>query len=117
MLRTFCRVKIMNAVISNKKLRYNGSIGIDKDIMKAADLMAGEQVQVLNVNNGERITTYVIEEEAGSGGIVLYGPAARRGEIDDELVILSYCLLEAKESHNFKMRIVRLLENNQCKEK
>lgn len=115
MLRILCKSKITNAQITSTDLRYNGSIGIDKEILEAVDIMPGEQVQVLNVNNGERITTYVIEEKAKSGKIVLYGPAARKGEIGDELVILAYCLIETKESHNFDIRTAILCKNNQYK--
>ena len=115
MFRTLCKSKILNASITDKQLHYNGSIGIDKNVMEASDLLPGEQVQVLSLNNGERLLTYVIEESAGSGKVILYGPAARRGEIDDELVILSYCLMETKECRNFKQRIVPLSKNNQLK--
>ncbi len=117
MLRILCKSKITNAFVTKKELKYAGSIGIDKTIIEAADIMPGEEVQVLNVNNGERLTTYVIEEEANSGRIVLYGPAARRGEVGDGLVILSYCLMETKESHNYSMRMIPLGKNNQCKSK
>lgn len=117
MLRTFCKSKISKAVITGKELHYNGSIGIDKTILEAADIMPGEQVQVLNVNNGERITTYVLEEKADSGKIILYGPAARTGEPGDGLVILSYCMMDAKEIQDFKVRVVSLENNNQCKSK
>ncbi|MDP8299514.1 MAG: aspartate 1-decarboxylase [Candidatus Tantalella remota] len=113
MLRTFCKSKISKAVVTGKELHYNGSIGIDKNILEAVDIMPGEQVQVLNLNNGERITTYVLEEEAGSGKIILYGPAARRGEPGDGLVILSYCMMETKESQDFKVRVVSLGKDNQ----
>ena len=115
MLRTLCKSKIKNAFMTNKELHYNGSIGLDKSIAEAADIIPGEQVHVLNVNNGERFVTYVIEEKEGTGRIVLYGPAARKGEVGDELVILSYCMMETKESHNFSMRAVALAKNNQCK--
>ena len=117
MLRRFCKSKITNACVTNIELKYSGSLGIDKTIIEAADIMPGEEVQVLNVNNGERLTTYVIEEEANSGKIVLYGPAARRGEVGDGLVILSYCLMETKEYHNYNMRVISLSENNQYKSK
>ncbi|MBU1084573.1 MAG: aspartate 1-decarboxylase [Candidatus Omnitrophota bacterium] len=117
MLRILCKSKITNAVITHKELKYNGSIGIDKNIIEATDIMPGEQVHVLNASNGERFTTYVIEEKADSGKMILYGPAARRGEPGDELVILAYCLMETKESHNFSMRVMALGKNNQCKSK
>ena len=117
MLRIFCKSKISNAFISHKELEYEGSIGIDKNIMESSEIMPGEQVQVFNSNNGERFTTYAIEEKAGSGKICFYGPAARNGEVGDGLVILSYCLMETKESYNFSIRKVVLGKNNQCKSK
>ncbi len=117
MLRVFCKAKITNAYVTNKEMQYSGSIGIDKAIMEASDIMSGEQVHVLDANNGERFTTYAIEEKSDSGRIVLYGPAARRGEVGDELVILSYCFMETKESHNFNMRVITLSKNNRCKSK
>ena len=114
MLRILCKSKIKGATLTDTELKYNGSIGIDKNVLEEADIMPGEQVQVLNVNNGERITTYVIEEDAGSGKVTLYGPAARRGEIGDDLMVLSYCFMETKESRNSKIRVVSLDDNNQC---
>ena len=117
MFRTFCKSKITTAVITSKQPKYSGSIGIDKAIMEAADIMVGEQVHVLNANNGERFTTYAIEEKKGSGNIILYGPATRKGETGDELVILSYCMMETRESHNFKLRRIALTKNNQYKSK
>ena len=116
MLRTLCKSKITNAFVTDKELKYSGSIGIDKKIMEASDLLSGEQVQVLNSNNGERLTTYVIEEKEGSGKIVLYGPAARKGEVGDALVILSYCSMETKECRNFNMRKIELGKNNSVKQ-
>ena len=117
MLRTFCKSKITNVFITGKELHYAGSVGIDKNILEASDIMPGEQVQVLNVNSGERLTTYAIEEKPESGKIVLYGPAARKGEVGDQLVLLSYCMMETRESHNFNMRKISLGKNNQCKPK
>lgn len=115
MLRILCKSKITNAFVTDKEMRYSGSIGVDKAIMEVSDLLLGEQVQVLNANNGERLTTYVIEEKEGSGKIVLYGPAARKGEEGDELVILSYCSMETKECRNFNMRLISLGKNNTVK--
>ena len=115
MLRTLCKSKIRKGVVTDKVLHYEGSIGIDKTLMEAADIIPGEQVHVLNVNNGERLTTYAIEEDASSGKIILYGPATRRGEVGDELVILSYCQAENKESRNLKMRVVTLEKDNKIK--
>jgi len=115
MLRTLCKSKITNAFVVDKEMRYSGSIGIDKVVMEAADILPGEQVHVLSVSNGERFITYAIEEKENSGKIVLYGPAVRRGEVGDELVILAYCQMETKESHNFNTRHIALGKNNQCK--
>ena len=115
MLRTLCKSKIKQAFITDKVLHYNGSIGIDRSILESVDILPGEQVQVLNVNNAERFITYVIEEKADSGNIVLYGPAARKGEIGDELIILSFGIMDTKEALNFKMRQISLAKNNKCK--
>ena len=117
MLRILCKSKIKNAFITDKVLHYEGSVGIDKSIIEKADILPGEQVQVLNVNNGERLTTYVIEEETESGKIILYGPAARKGEVGDELIILAYGLMETKESHNLKMRVTKLAKDNRLRSK
>ncbi|HNX90923.1 MAG TPA: aspartate 1-decarboxylase [Candidatus Omnitrophota bacterium] len=115
MLRTFYRSKINKAVVTGKELHYNGSIGIDSAIIKAADILPGEQVHVLNVDSGDRFVTYVIEERSGSGKIVLYGPAARCGEIGDEIVIITYCSATEEEYKKAKKRKVSLKNNNKIK--
>jgi aspartate 1-decarboxylase len=117
MLRILCRSKIRKAHITDKVLRYEGSIGIDKNIIDAADILPGEQVHVLNLNNGERFITYAIEEEPGSGKVILYGPAVRKGEVGDEVIILSYCMAENKESRNLKMNVIVLGEGNKLESK
>jgi aspartate 1-decarboxylase len=117
MLRIMCKSKIKEAVVTGKDLHYDGSIGIDKDVMKAADILPGEQVHVLDVENGERFITYAIEERAGSGNIVLYGPAARMGEPGDEVVILTYCSMEDNECRGSKMRVVSLKKKNRTAKK
>jgi len=117
MHRTLCKSKIVNAVITEKLLKYSGSIGIDESILMASDILIGEEVHVLNVNNGERFSTYAIGEKPYSGKIVLYGPGARKGEVGDELIILSYCLMEGKESRDHKLRMITLSKNNKLKSK
>ena len=112
MLRIMCKSKIKGGCVTDKVARYSGSIGIDKAIMDAADILSGEQVHVLNLNNGERLITYAIEEDEGSGKIILYGPATKKGETGDELVILSYCMAETKESRNLKINVIGLGEDN-----
>ncbi len=112
MFRIVCRTKIQNAIITDKQLRYSGSIGIDSNILKASGLYPGEMVQILNVNNANRFETYVISEKAGSRRISLYGPAARLGEIGDEVVILSQGIVEPGELPSHKIKVVKLSGNN-----
>ena len=86
--------KIAFAKITQKNLFYEGSITIDESIMKQANIRVNEKVQVVNVNNGERLETYVIKGEPGSNIFGLNGPAARKGEIGDELCIISYAWVD-----------------------
>ena len=89
--------KISYATITDKSLRYVGSITIDEDIMDQAHLRENEKVHIVNLNNGERLETYVIKGPRGSQTFALNGPAARKGEIGDEIFILSYALIDNKE--------------------
>lgn len=93
---TVLKSKIAYATLTNKDLYYVGSITIDEDIMDAAGIIENEKVQIVNLNNGERIETYVIKGERGSEVFALNGAAARRGEIGDELFILSYAQIDPK---------------------
>jgi len=90
-----------------------GSITIDEDLMEAANLMEGEKVQIVNNNNGERIETYVIKGERGSGVVCLNGAAARRAEVGDIVIIISYALMTPEEAKNFRPIAVFPDENNQ----
>ncbi|MBL7158334.1 MAG: aspartate 1-decarboxylase [Candidatus Omnitrophica bacterium] len=108
MYRIMCKSKIQRARITGTALNYEGSIGIDKKIIEAANMFPNEIVKVLNVNTGARFETYVIEEKANSGSVVLYGPAARLGQVGDLLIILSSALAEAKEAQALKQKIVYL---------
>jgi len=90
--------KIHNVTVTDANLNYIGSITIDEDLMDAADLIAGEKVQVLNINNGERLETYVITGERGSGQICLNGPAARKACVGDVVIIISYCTIDKNEA-------------------
>jgi len=98
--------KIHRARITQAELHYVGSITIDEALMERANLIEGEKVQVVNVNNGERLETYVIKGERDSGVICLNGPAARKGMVGDILVIISYASLEWEEAKTFKPSIV-----------
>ena len=94
MLITKLKSKISYATITHKNLYYVGSITIDEDIMEKANIVAGEKVQVVNLNNGERFETYVIEGKRGSKIFGLNGPAARRGELNDQIFIISYAFID-----------------------
>ena len=104
--------KIHRAVITEANLNYVGSITIDEDLMKAANVIENEKVQVVNVNNGERLETYVIKGKRGSGICCLNGPAARKGMVGDVVVIISYASMDFEEAKKFKPWIVFPKEGN-----
>lgn len=108
-----CKSKIHRVRITKVDLHYEGSIGVDKRLLKAADICPGEIVQVVNINNGSRFETYAIEEAAGSGDIGLYGAAAHMGKVGDLIIILSNCLVQDKKAASLKMKIVKVNSNNQ----
>lgn len=107
--------KIHRATITQADLNYIGSITIDEDLMDAANLIEFEKVQVLNINNGERIETYVIKGERGSGIISLNGAAARKGHAGDLIIIVSYASVDFEEAKSFKPTIVHTDSNNRIK--
>ena len=98
--------KIHRAVITEANLHYVGSLTLDEDLMDAANFIENEKVQVVNVNNGERIETYLIKGKRGSGVCCLNGPAARRGAAGDIVIIISYCTLDFEEAKVFKPWLV-----------
>jgi len=98
--------KIHKVTVTETNLQYVGSISIDEDLMDAANLIAGEKVQVLNINNGERFDTYVIQGDRGTGHICMNGPAARKTAVGDIIIILSFALLEFEAAKTFKPRII-----------
>jgi aspartate 1-decarboxylase len=93
-LRSICKSRIHHAVVAGADLNYVGSIGIDRTLMQLTDIVAGEQVSVWNVNNGQRIETYAIELPEGSGDIILNGPAARHFHAGDKVIIAAFCLTD-----------------------
>jgi aspartate 1-decarboxylase len=117
MLRLMCKSKIHRATITKVDLHYEGSIGIDKDLLAASAIYPNEVVQVVNVNNGIRFETYVIEEPSGSGTIGLYGAAAHLGKVGDLVIILSSCLIEDKEAKTLKLKAVHVDPNNRITKK
>lgn len=106
MLRLMCKSKLHRVKITDTKLNYKGSIGIDKDLLEVAGILEWEMVQVLNVQNGERFSTYCIAEPNGSGKICLYGPAARKGRAGNLLIILSTGFYNEDELKNLKPKVV-----------
>ena len=104
--------KVHRATITEANLNYVGSLTLDEDLMEAANMVENEQVQVVNVNNGERLTTYLIKGKRGSGVCCLNGPAARRGMVGDVVVIISYASIPFEEAKTFKPWIVFPREGN-----
>ncbi|MBX2815445.1 MAG: aspartate 1-decarboxylase [Saprospiraceae bacterium] len=102
MLLKIFKSKIHRAAITEANLNYVGSITIDEDLMDAANFLEGEKVQIVNNNNGERIETYVIKGERGSGVICLNGAAARRAEVGDVVIIISYGYMTPEEAKTYK---------------
>jgi len=115
MLRTILKSKIHRATVTEANLYYEGSITIDADLLKAADVVEFEKVEVLNLNNGHRIETYAINGKPGSGVICLNGPAARGSCPGDNVIIVSYVLADDKESKSIKPKIIKVDERNRIK--
>jgi aspartate 1-decarboxylase len=106
MLVNVVKSKIHRVKVTQADLNYIGSITIDEELMLASNLIEGERVQIVNVNNGERIETYVIKGEAKSGTICLNGPAARRVAVGDILIIIGYGMMDFEEAKSFKPSLV-----------
>lgn len=103
---TMMKSKIHRVKVTQAELNYVGSITIDEDLMDAVGLLENEQVHVVNNNNGERLITYVIKGERGTGIICLNGSAARKAQVGDIVIIMSYGILDAEEAKSFKPRVV-----------
>ncbi len=99
------RAKLHNVKVTDKKLYYNGSITIGEELLKKAGFLEGEKVEIYNMNNGKRFSTYVIKGRGSE--IVLNGAAARMGEIGDALIIASYALMTEKEAKRHKPKVVK----------
>jgi len=98
--------KIHRVTVTESNLNYVGSVTIDLNLIEAANLVEGEKVQVLDINNGERFETYVIVGERGSGEICLNGPAARKVAVGDVVIIVSYASMDFEEAKTFKPRVI-----------
>lgn len=105
--------KIHRVKITQAELHYVGSITIDENLMEAANILENEKVQIVNVNNGERLETYVIKGERGSGQVCLNGPAARKAQVGDIVIIISYASMDFEEAKNYKPVVIFPDEQNQ----
>jgi aspartate 1-decarboxylase len=113
MRRTMCKSKIHRATLTGADLHYVGSLTVDRDLMDAADMFPYEQVHVVNVNNGSRLVTYVIEGERGSGTVQLNGAAARLGAPGDIVIVITYAEYEEAElKKGFEPRVVFVNDEN-----
>lgn len=116
MQRSMLKSKIHQATLTEANLYYEGSLTIDQDLMETADILESEKIAVVNINNGERFETYVIPGERGSKTIALNGAAARKGEVGDSLILITYCWLNEEELKTHKPNIIILDKNNEIKE-
>lgn len=112
MLLTIFKSKIHRVKLTQADLNYVGSITIDADLLDAAQIFEGERVQIVNINNGDRMETYAIRGEPGSGTIGLNGPAARRAQVGDMLIIISYAQMSPEEARQFRPTIIFPDERN-----
>lgn len=113
---TMCKSKLHRATVTQAELMYEGSITIDEELLRAADILEFEKVQVVNVNNGTRLETYTYAGPAGSGTICLNGAAARLAQVGDKVIIITYCDMDAEEARQHHPTLVILDEDNQVKD-
>jgi len=111
-MRTMLKSKIHRARVTDANIDYEGSITIDSKLMAAADILPYEQVHVLDINNGNRFTTYAIEGKAGSGAICLNGAAARLGVKGDIVIILTYTTVPEEQTKNYRPKVVNVNAKN-----
>ncbi|MER7004917.1 aspartate 1-decarboxylase [Dactylosporangium sp. NPDC000555] len=114
MFRTMLRSKIHRAIVTEADLNYVGSLTLDPDLLDAADLAVGEQVHIVDVNNGSRLVTYVIEGERGSGVVCVNGAAARLVSPGDIVIIIAYGTVEDEFAAKLEARVVFVDENNKA---
>ncbi len=112
MQRFMFKAKIHRATITQADLHYEGSLSVDRTLLEAADLLPYEKVSVVNIANGERLETYVIPAEAGSGVICLNGAAAHKGSPGDLVIIMSYAIMSDEEARTFQPTVVHVDQHN-----
>ncbi len=108
--------KLHRATVTDANLNYVGSITIDRDLLDAAGLVVGQKVEIVNINNGERFATYVIEGERGKKDMCLNGAAARKAEIGDKIIVIAYASMSQEEVKNYKPKVVLLGDDNSIDE-
>lgn len=111
-MREMCYAKIHFATVTATKLKYNGSVTIDKALLKLADMLPGEKVGLLNAANGARVETYIIEGKQNSGIVCVNGPAARLFQVGDKVVIISYAWMDEKDARQWTPVIIHVDETN-----
>lgn len=116
MQRVMLRAKLHRVTVTQADLNYEGSCGIDEDLLDAADMKEFEQIELYNVNNGERFATYIIKAPRGSGAISLNGAAARRAHIGDPMIICTYAPMDEAEAATYKPKVILVDDNNAIKE-
>ncbi len=112
MFREFFKAKIHGATVTQADLNYEGSLTVDPDLLEAAGIAVHEKVDIYNITNGARFSTYIIPGKRGSGVIGLNGAAARLGAVGDKLIIVAYCYLQESEIANHHPRVVIVGEGN-----
>ncbi|MFH1378958.1 MAG: aspartate 1-decarboxylase [bacterium] len=115
MFRKLCKSKIHRATVTDSNLNYEGSLTLDSDLMRAADIMRYEIVQVVNINNGARFETYVIQGAQGTGEVCLNGAAARLGQPGDKVIIISHGYVDPKEQTSFKPQFIKVNDKNKVR--
>ena len=111
----FCVSKLAHAVVTEAELHYEGSITIDRELLDAVGILPGQKVEVLNVNNGNRFSTYTISGVPGSRSICLNGPAARLGVVGDKIIVLSYAMMDYEEAKTYQTKVIHLDQDNNIK--
>ena len=104
--------KLHRATVTDANLNYVGSITIDQDLLDAADMLVGQKIDIVNVNNGERFSTYIIPGERGKGDICLNGAAARKVHKGDKIIIIAYATMSREEANSMKPKVIILDDDN-----
>lgn len=113
MFLTLFKSKIHRATVTEADLNYVGSVTVDEDLLDAANILVGEKVQIVNINNGARFETYTIPGERGSGVVCINGAAARLAHVGDKVILIAYAMMTSEEAKIFSPAVVHVDDNNQ----